>query len=54
LGDRDKAQVFLSKIPEANDELGVYTWWWGTQGRGDLSEKATLMISRLKSAAIQP
>ena len=54
LGDTEMAQVFLSKIPEANDELGVYIWWWGVQGRDDLSAKATLMISSLKSSAIQP
>jgi tetratricopeptide (TPR) repeat protein len=54
LGDLDRAQSLLSEIPEANDELGVYAWWWNIQGRDDLSEKASLVISRLRSSDIQP
>lgn len=47
LGEYDRAWFFLAQIPESSDELDVYTWWWGTQGREDLAEKAALMIARL-------
>jgi hypothetical protein len=47
LGDMDKAQKFLDPIPEAQNEMKVYIWWWGTQGRPDLSERASLIISHL-------
>ncbi|HZM21038.1 MAG TPA: tetratricopeptide repeat protein, partial [Anaerolineales bacterium] len=47
LGDIDKAQKLLDRIPEAKHEMEVYTWWWETQGRPDLSENASLMVSRL-------
>lgn len=50
LGDTDKAQQLLDRIPEAQHEMKVYIWWWGTQGRPDLSERASLMISRLEPA----
>ena len=50
LGDMDKAQKMLERIPEAQHEMEVYIWWWGTQGRPDLSERASLMISRLDPA----
>ena len=51
LGDMDKAQTLLDQIPEAQHEMQVYTWWWGKQGRPDLSERASLMISRLDPAS---
>jgi O-antigen ligase len=47
LGDMDKAQTLLDQIPEAQNEMKVYIWWWGTQGRPDLSERASLIISHL-------
>ena len=47
----DKAQTLLDQIPEAQHEMQVYTWWWGKQGRPDLSERASLMISRLDPAS---
>jgi hypothetical protein len=40
LGNMDMAQPLLAQIPEARDELDVYTWWWKSQGRGDLSQNA--------------
>jgi len=52
LGEYDKAWFLLAQIPEAREELDVYTWWWGTQGREDLSEKASMMLSELSSATI--
>ena len=51
LGDMDKAQTFLDQIPEAQNEMKVYIWWWETQGRLDLSERASLMRSRLDPAS---
>ena len=47
LGDIDKAQTLLDQIPEAQNEMKVYIWWWDTQGRPDLSENASRMTSRL-------
>jgi tetratricopeptide (TPR) repeat protein len=54
LGDIDRAQMFLSEIPEAEHELGVYDWWWSDRGRDDLSANAALMGSHLESATSQP
>ena len=50
LGEMDKAQTLLDQIPEAQHEMEVYIWWWGTQDRPDLSERASRMNSRLDSA----
>jgi Tetratricopeptide repeat len=50
LGNMDKAQTLLDRIPEAQDEMKVYIWWWGAQGRPDLSGNASLMVSRLNTA----
>jgi len=50
LGEMDKAQTLLDQIPEAQHEMKVYIWWWETQGRPDLSERASLMISHLDPA----
>ena len=44
LGDIEKATSFLSQVPEANEELNAYVWWWKMQGRDDLSEKAFNML----------
>ena len=54
LGDIDRAQMFLTEIPEAAHELDVYDWWWRQQGRDDLSANAALMGSRLELATFQP
>lgn len=50
LGELDKAQALLHDVPEAQNEMSVYTWWWGTQGRSDLAENASRMASRLISS----
>jgi lipopolysaccharide biosynthesis regulator YciM len=41
LGEFKKARALLSKIPEAQDELEVYTWWWGNLGYSELSNKSS-------------
>ena len=51
LGEFDKAQALLAHIPESQKEMGVYIWWWGTQGRPDLSENASMMVSRLNTSS---
>ena len=48
LGETGKAQELLVYIPEAKEELGVYTWWWKTQGRSDLSVMASTALEVLK------
>ena len=47
IGEVDKAAEILGEIPEASYELSVYSWWWKTQGRDDLSEYATQIESIL-------
>ncbi len=51
LGELDRAQALLNRIPEAQNEMSVYIWWWETQGRADLSERASLIIPRLDSVS---
>jgi lipopolysaccharide biosynthesis regulator YciM len=36
-GQIEEASGLLTSIPEANQELGIYTWWWREQGRPDLA-----------------
>lgn len=47
LGDFESAKVFLNQIPEASNELDVYTWWWRTQGYPELSANASALASSL-------
>jgi tetratricopeptide (TPR) repeat protein len=49
LGNYEAAGPLLAGLPEASSELSVYAWWWGTQGRPDLAERAYLMAIRLGS-----
>ena len=53
-GNMIEARSLLSQIPEANEELDVYIWWWESQGRSDLSENAALILDALKTAAPSP
>lgn len=46
-GEADRAQELLEAIPEAEDEMGVYAWWWGEQGRDDLARSALFMSEKL-------
>lgn len=48
LGKTEEASVLLAQIPESKNELKVYIWWWGTQSRADLAEKASIMVSTLE------
>lgn len=50
LGDIEKAQTLLEQIPEAQNEMKVYIWWWETQGRADLSKNASIIVSQLKAS----
>ncbi len=44
-GEFDKASALLEAIPEAGDELDVYTWYWSIRNRNDLVENAKTEIS---------
>jgi len=46
-GRFDDALPLLANIPEAKNEMGVYSWWWGTQGRDDLAEAAGEIAEKL-------
>lgn len=46
-GEFGRAGALLVRIPEARYELGIYSWWWGTQGRDDLARNASDMEVRL-------
>ncbi len=49
LGALDQARPLFEGIHEASEELGVYAWWWTTQDRTDLADRAAQ-----KSALLQP
>jgi hypothetical protein len=44
----------LADIPEAHEEMGVYIWWWGTQGREDLAQRAAQMAALLGTGGTSP
>ena len=46
-GDTQHAIPLLKTLPEANSELEIYSWWWGTQGRADLAERARLLAAEV-------
>jgi tetratricopeptide (TPR) repeat protein len=39
-GELSRSETLLSEIREAENEMGVYSWWWGVQDRGDLARQA--------------
>jgi O-antigen ligase len=39
-GHPEQAAALLANIPEAQQELSVYVWWWTSQSRPDLSARA--------------
>jgi hypothetical protein len=52
LGRTEPGALLLATIPEARQELEVYLWWWGTQGREDLATKADEMRAALRRSPI--
>jgi hypothetical protein len=52
-GNLEAAQEILKSIAEAPQEMGNYGWWWATQQRPDLAERATLMGERLLATQSQ-
>lgn len=46
-GQLELGAALLMNIPEAREELGTYSWWWGTQGRQDLAQRALQMADLL-------
>lgn len=49
LGRYAEAAEMLRGIPEARQEMEVYTWWWGTQARPDLADSAAAMHTWLQA-----
>jgi tetratricopeptide (TPR) repeat protein len=47
LGNYERASELLLLVPEARYEMQVFSWWWGTQNRPDLAERAAEMELRL-------
>lgn len=54
LGMFSEAKVLLVEIPEAQDELAAYIWWWQTQARDDLSGKAEQMSASFQTPDVKP
>ncbi|MFV2044822.1 MAG: O-antigen ligase family protein [Anaerolineales bacterium] len=50
-GEFDRALSLLAEIPEAKNEMSVYEWWWGTQGREDLASNAQSVSELLGSGS---
>jgi len=48
-GQHELAVPLIVEIPEANDEMKVYSGWWKTQGRMDLADRAEQMAMYLQS-----
>lgn len=46
-GQLDSALELLVQVPEAQNEMQTYSWWWQEQGREDLSQFSTEMALRL-------
>ncbi len=48
-GQLDHAAEVLANVPEARDEMAVYVWWWGVQGRNDLAAHAEEMVAKMRN-----
>lgn len=46
-GQFDRALPLLQRIEEANSELTTYQWWWTSQNRPDLAERAAIMANAI-------
>ncbi|MCC6300309.1 MAG: O-antigen ligase family protein [Anaerolineales bacterium] len=53
-GNLDKAQAFLTFVPEATDELDSYIWYWDSQNLPELSSYAIAMKNALGATPLQP
>ena len=49
-GRTPQAMSLLLQIPESRYELGVYSWWWETQGEMELASAAINMASALEES----
>lgn len=54
LGKFAEAKTLLDEIPEAQDELVTYIWWWQARSRADLSGKAEQMTAYFQSTGVKP
>jgi O-antigen ligase len=54
VGRFDLAWNELRDIPEAKTEMTTYSWWWGTQQRQDLAQRAVDMAERLAAGTVSP
>jgi tetratricopeptide (TPR) repeat protein len=46
-GQIEKAHRILRDISEAEYEMTIYNWWWGTQGRDDLANYAMQFVNTI-------
>jgi tetratricopeptide (TPR) repeat protein len=46
-GQIEKAHPILRDISEAEYEMTIYNWWWGTQGRDDLANYAMQFVNTI-------
>jgi tetratricopeptide (TPR) repeat protein len=46
-GQIEKAHQILRDISEAEYEMTIYNWWWGTQGRDDLANYAMQFVNTI-------
>ena len=53
-GDQIQAFDLLKKIPEAENEMEVYSWWWQEQNRPYLAELALSMSANLARYSLIP
>ncbi len=53
-GRFDLAWNELRGIPEAETEMTIYSWWWSTQQRQDLAQRAADMAERLAAGTASP
>jgi uncharacterized membrane protein len=51
LGEYDLAAQLLTQFPETVEELDEYIFWWGVNGRSDLSDHASNMFDMLSETS---
>ena len=50
IGQLDRAQTILRQIPEARQEMEIYSWWWKVQTRDDLARNAQRISEKLAAS----